>query len=92
MAFYDEPQWAVVGDTFPVGCEPQGSIVYGKPSFKKNPDMQRNRAAFVEWGGQHHSAQPRKNHREAKHLVGVKEKWDLHGLMDLGTGTSASLR
>ena len=23
MAFYDEPQWAVVGDTFPVGCKPQ---------------------------------------------------------------------
>ena len=23
MAFYDEPQWAVVGDTFPTGCMPQ---------------------------------------------------------------------
>ena len=43
MAFYDEPQWAVVGDTFPVGCEPQGSIVYGKPSFKKNPDIQESK-------------------------------------------------
>lgn len=21
MAFFGEPQWAVVGDTFPVGCE-----------------------------------------------------------------------
>merc|ERR1712012_920133 len=40
MAFYGEPQWAVVGDTFPVGCEPQPSIVYGKPSFKNNPDLQ----------------------------------------------------
>ena len=25
MAFYDAPQWAVVGDTFPVGCKPQVS-------------------------------------------------------------------
>jgi len=40
MAFYDEPQWAVVGDTFPVGCAPQESIVYGKQSFKANPDME----------------------------------------------------
>jgi len=39
MAFYDEPQWAVVGDTFPVGCAPQESIVYGKQSFKDNPDL-----------------------------------------------------
>ncbi len=30
--------------------------------------------------------------REAKQLVGVKEKWDLHGLMDLRTGTRDSLR
>merc|ERR1712186_46161 len=42
MAFYGEPQWAVVGDTFPVGCEPQDSIVYGKPSFKDNPDMKHS--------------------------------------------------
>ena len=39
MAFYDEPQWAVVGDTFPVGCAPRDSIVYGKESFKENKDI-----------------------------------------------------
>lgn len=39
MAFYDEPQWAVVGDTFPVGCEPQKGIVYRDTSFHNNPDM-----------------------------------------------------
>ena len=39
MAFYDEPQWAVVGDTFPVGCFPQKSIVYRDWSFDKNTDM-----------------------------------------------------
>ena len=43
MAFYDEPQWAVVGDTFPVGCSPQESIVYGKQSFKDNPDLNDSR-------------------------------------------------
>lgn len=43
MAFYDEPQWAVVGDTFPTGCKPQGSIVYGLDSFKTNKDMNDSR-------------------------------------------------
>jgi len=40
MAFYGEPQWCVVGDTFPVGCKPQPSIVFGLESFKWNPDME----------------------------------------------------
>ena len=39
MAFYDEPQWAVVGDTFPVGCAPRESIVYGRQSFRDNADI-----------------------------------------------------
>ena len=39
MAFYDEPQWAVVGDTFPVGCQFQKSIVFRESSFDKNPDL-----------------------------------------------------
>jgi inositol oxygenase len=47
MAFYNEPQWAVVGDTFPVGCAPQDSIVYGKASFKNNPDIQNDKYRFV---------------------------------------------
>lgn len=38
MAFYDEPQWAVVGDTFVVGCEWGPSIVYRDTSFVDNPD------------------------------------------------------
>jgi len=38
MAFYDEAQWAVVGDTFPVGCEHAPSIVYRETSFLDNPD------------------------------------------------------
>ncbi|XP_044580446.1 inositol oxygenase isoform X2 [Cotesia glomerata] len=38
MAFYGEPQWAVVGDTFPVGCAWADSIVYRDTSFDNNPD------------------------------------------------------
>jgi len=38
MAFYDEPQWAVVGDTFPVGCLWSDNIVYRGDSFIDNPD------------------------------------------------------
>jgi len=43
MAFYGEPQWAVVGDTFPVGCRPQPSIVFGEESFQNNPDTYDSR-------------------------------------------------
>lgn len=38
MAFYDEPQWAVVGDTFPVGCLWSENIVYRNETFGDNPD------------------------------------------------------
>lgn len=38
MAFYGEPQWAVVGDTFVVGCKWAENIVYRKTSFFDNPD------------------------------------------------------
>ncbi|KAG8173855.1 hypothetical protein JTE90_005934 [Oedothorax gibbosus] len=40
MALYGEPQWCVVGDTFPVGCEFAPSIVYRDTSFQANPDLQ----------------------------------------------------
>lgn len=38
MAFYGEPQWAVVGDTFPVGCKWSDNIVYRNETFCGNPD------------------------------------------------------
>ena len=34
------PQWAVVGDTFPVGCRPQGSVLFCDSTFQDNPDLQ----------------------------------------------------
>lgn len=40
LCFYDEPQWAVVGDTFPVGCAWSDRIVYPE-FFAANPDKQR---------------------------------------------------
>ncbi|ENN81472.1 inositol oxygenase [Dendroctonus ponderosae] len=40
MAFYDEPQWCVVGDTFVVGAEWAPSIVYRDCSFQNNVDGQ----------------------------------------------------
>ena len=43
MAFYGEPQWCVVGDTFPVGCRPAPSIVFGEESFQENPDLKDSR-------------------------------------------------
>ncbi|XP_069085543.1 inositol oxygenase isoform X1 [Pleurodeles waltl] len=38
LALYNEPQWCVVGDTFPVGCKFQDSIVFRDCTFQKNPD------------------------------------------------------
>lgn len=43
MAFYGEPQWAVVGDTFPVGCAWGDSIAYRATSFDNNPDGKDSR-------------------------------------------------
>ena len=37
LCLFGEPQWAVVGDTFPVGCRFSPKIVYSE-FFKDNPD------------------------------------------------------
>jgi inositol oxygenase len=39
LTLYGEPQWAVVGDTFPVGCAYSDKIVYPE-FFMDNPDYQ----------------------------------------------------
>ena len=38
LCLYGEPQWAVVGDTFPVGCAYSDKIVYPE-FFELNPDF-----------------------------------------------------
>ncbi len=40
LCLWNEPQWAVVGDTFPVGCPFSNTIVYHE-FFEANPDSQR---------------------------------------------------
>lgn len=37
LAFFDEPQWNVVGDTYPVGCAHDPSIIFYE-YFENNPD------------------------------------------------------
>lgn len=39
LCLFDEPQWAVVGDTFPVGCAFSDKIVFPE-FFELNPDSQ----------------------------------------------------
>lgn len=38
LCLFGEPQWAVVGDTFPVGCQYSNRVVYPE-FFKNNPDF-----------------------------------------------------
>jgi inositol oxygenase len=38
LCLFGEPQWAVVGDTFPVGCAYSDKIVYAE-FFRENPDF-----------------------------------------------------
>jgi len=42
LCLFGEPQWAVVGDTFPVGCAFSDKIVYSE-FFKDNPDTYDSR-------------------------------------------------
>lgn len=44
LCLFDEPQWAVVGDTFPVGCRFSEKIVYPE-FFAENPDSDDPRYA-----------------------------------------------
>jgi len=54
LCLYGEPQWAVVGDTFPVGCTWSDKIVYPE-FFRNNPDSKvpeyQTRAGVYEEGG-----------------------------------------
>lgn len=42
LCLFGEPQWAVVGDTFPVGCKFSDKIVYPE-FFEDNPDSKDDR-------------------------------------------------
>jgi len=49
MSVWGEQQWAVTGDTYPVGCRPAPSVVYGLESFEGNEDL-KNPAYSTELG------------------------------------------
>src|SRR5688500_6939244 len=53
LCLFGEPQWAVVGDTFPVGCAYSDKIVFAK-FFQANPDythpVYRTRLGIYEEG------------------------------------------
>ena len=40
LCLFGEPQWAVVGDTFPVGCRYSDKVVFPE-FFEDNPDCER---------------------------------------------------
>lgn len=40
LCLFGEPQWAVVGDTFPVGCAFSDKVVFSE-FFAENPDIER---------------------------------------------------
>ncbi|AKP52496.1 inositol oxygenase family protein [Cyclobacterium amurskyense] len=42
LCLFDEPQWGVVGDTFPVGCKHSDKVVYPE-YFEANPDSKDQR-------------------------------------------------
>ena len=48
LCLFGEPQWAVVGDTFPVGCQFSDKIVYPE-YFEANPDS-RNEKYNTKYG------------------------------------------
>jgi inositol oxygenase len=48
LCLFEEPQWGVVGDTFPVGCAFSDKIVYPE-FFKDNPDI-NNPEYYTELG------------------------------------------
>ena len=49
FVLFGEPQWAVVGDTFPVGCAYSDKVVYPE-YFKNNPDFQQPTLINTELG------------------------------------------
>ena len=76
LCLFDEPQWAVVGDTFPVGCAYSDKIVYPE-FFKNNPDYNNElyntkygvytpncglRNVNMSWGHDEYVYQMMKNH------------------------------
>ncbi|NSL88976.1 inositol oxygenase family protein [Chitinophaga solisilvae] len=76
LCLFGEPQWAVVGDTFPVGCPYSDKVVYPE-YFRNNPDYNKPeyqegtgiyssgcglRNVHLSWGHDEYVYQMMKNH------------------------------
>ena len=76
LCLFGEPQWAVVGDTFPVGCAYSDKVVYPE-YFQYNPDFQNStyqtetgvyskncglRSVHMSWGHDEYIYQMMKNY------------------------------
>ena len=81
LCLYGEPQWAVVGDTFPVGCAWSDKIVYHE-YFAANPDARPRVSDRV----RHLRAGLRA--RQGPHVVGSRRIY-LPGHQELHAGTGA---
>jgi inositol oxygenase len=72
LCLYGEPQWAVVGDTFPTGCAWSDRIVYPE-FFRDNPDSQiaayQTKLGVYEEGGGLDSVDMSWGHDEYLYLV-----------------------
>jgi inositol oxygenase len=86
LCLFGEPQWAVVGDTFPVGCKFSDKIVYPE-YFKYNPDNEDDRYntkygiyregcglknVHMSWGHDEYLYQIMKNHLPEKGLYMIR--------------------
>ena len=74
-------QWSLVGDTYPVGCEPQASVVLRQLGFPDNPDSKDPRyntklgiyeekcgldSVMMSWGHDEYLYRVLRNHTEMK--------------------------
>ena len=66
LCLFDEPQWAVVGDTFPVGCAFSDKIVYPE-FFSENPDNNNESIQHKVW-----CLFPQLRPSECSHVMGTR--------------------
>ena len=94
LCLFGEPQWAVVGDTFPVGCKHSDKIVYPE-YFVDNPDFHNSEfntkygvyepncgldQVHLSWGHDEYLYQMTKNHlpEEALYMIRYHSFYSQH--------------
>lgn len=86
MCFYDQPQWAAVGDIYPVGCAPAKEVVYSADTFDEcsdqmNPNYNTKLGMYAQhcginnlqmsWGHDEYLFQVLKNHGATLPSIGM---------------------